>query len=132
MRADGLIVIGGKGSLTGAQLLTSKGSIKTVGLPASIDNDVGHAGLAIGVDTAVNTIVDACDRISDTATAHRRVFVVEVMGRKCGFLAMRGGVAADADAILVPERGWDRDEIRSRCRTLVARSFAPERGKQRV
>jgi 6-phosphofructokinase 1 len=129
---DGLVVIGGNGSLTGAHALAPQTPCKVVGIPASIDNDVGHTSLAIGVDTAVNTIVDACDRISDTATAHRRVFVVEVMGRRCGFLAMRGGIAADADAILVPERGWTRTEIRQRCLALLERSFAPGRNKQRV
>ncbi|MEQ1564439.1 MAG: 6-phosphofructokinase [Myxococcota bacterium] len=128
----GLVVIGGNGSLTGAHVLSQVTPCRVVGIPASIDNDLGHTGLAIGVDTAVNTIVEACDRIADTATAHRRVFVIEVMGRKCGFLAMRGGIAADADAILVPERGWDRDRILAVCTALLERSFAPGRNKQRV
>ncbi|NUO50408.1 MAG: 6-phosphofructokinase [Polyangiaceae bacterium] len=132
MRADGLIVIGGNGSLTGAHLLTSKGSIKTVGLPASIDNDVGHAGLAIGVDTAVNTIVDACDRISDTARAHRRCFIVEVMGRNCGFLAMRAGIAAEADAILYGEASLDETALYKRLERMLSRCFAPGRTKKRA
>jgi 6-phosphofructokinase 1 len=126
------LVIGGNGSLTGAHRLASSLRIPVVGVPASIDNDLGHTALSIGVDTAVNTIVDACDRISDTATAHRRVFVVEVMGRGCGFLAMRAGVAADADAILVPERDRDPDAVIARCVDVVRRSFRPGRGKQRV
>lgn len=107
---EGLVVIGGNGSLTGAHLLaTRQTGCGVVGLPASIDNDVGHTSMAIGVDTAVNTIVEACDRISDTARAHRRAFVVEVMGRQCGFLAMRAGVAAEADGILFREGKGERD-----------------------
>jgi 6-phosphofructokinase 1 len=130
---DALVVIGGNGSLTGAHALaTVDPPCTVVGLPASIDNDVGCTHLAIGVDTAVNTIVEACDRISDTATAHRRAFVVEVMGRRCGYLAMRAGVAADADAILFSEDAADEDATIARLRDLLRRSFAPERGKRRV
>ncbi len=112
---DALVVIGGNGSLAGAHALAADRPCQVVGLPASIDNDIGHCGLAIGVDTAVNTIVEACDRISDTARAHRRAFVVEVMGRQCGFLAMRAGIAAEADAILYSEDDSLDDEA------LVAR-----------
>lgn len=129
---DALVVIGGNGSLTGAHVLGEDRACAIVGLPASIDNDVGHTHLAIGVDTAVNTIVEACDRISDTATAHRRAFVVEVMGRRCGYLAMRAGVAADADAILFAEAAEDEDAVVAKLRALMRRSFAPERGKRRV
>jgi 6-phosphofructokinase 1 len=126
-----LIVIGGNGSLTGAHLLAGLG-VRVVGIPASIDNDIGHSGLSIGVDTAVNTIVDACDRISDTARAHRRAFIVEVMGRRCGFLAMRAGIAAEADAILYGERQPPEDEVVERLRRVLKRCFGPERGKKRV
>lgn len=131
---QGLVVIGGNGSLTGAHIIAmgSQGKIKTVGLPASIDNDVGHAGLSIGVDTAVNTIVDACDRISDTARAHRRCFIVEVMGRNCGFLAMRAGIAAEADAILYGEASLVEDEIYARLERMLGRCFAPGRNKKRA
>jgi 6-phosphofructokinase 1 len=129
--ADGLIVIGGNGSLTGAHVLAQKG-IKVVGIPASIDNDVGHAGLSIGVDTAVNTIVDACDRISDTARAHRRCFIVEVMGRNCGFLAMRAGIAAEADAILYGEAALDEAQLLGRLERILQKSFAPGRNKKRA
>jgi len=128
---DGLVVIGGNGSLTGAHLLAKGASFPVVGVPASIDNDIGHCGLSIGVDTAVNTIVDACDRISDTARAHRRVFVVEVMGRKCGFLAMRAGIAAQADVILYSEQNWEEDELLQRLRALVGESFGPGKQKNR-
>ena len=129
---DGVVVIGGNGSLTGAHALAAGDPCQVVGIPASIDNDVGFTRLSIGVDTAVNTIVDACDRISDTAAAHRRAFVVEVMGRRCGYLAMRAGIAADADAILFAEAGLDRDQIFDKLRRLLARSFTEERGKLRV
>ncbi len=133
---DALVVIGGNGSLTGAHALAERafpaGDVKIVGLPASIDNDVGHAGLAIGVDTAVNTIVGACDRISDTARAHRRAFIVEVMGRNCGFLAMRAGIAAEADAILYGEAGLDENAVVDRVREVLRRCFAKGRAKKRA
>ncbi len=129
---DVLVVIGGNGSLTGAHLLAQDRPCTIVGLPASIDNDIGHSGLSIGVDSAVNTIVEACDRISDTARAHRRAFVVEVMGRKCGFLAMRAGLAAEADAILYGESGLGEDELVARLREVLRRAFHPDGYKQRA
>jgi 6-phosphofructokinase 1 len=129
---EGLIVIGGNGSLTGAHALGDGEPCRIAGIPASIDNDIGHTGLAIGVDTAVNTIVEACDRISDTARAHRRAFIVEVMGRQCGYLAMRSGIAAEADAILFAEMKVAEDELIARLRELLAQSFAPGRDKKRV
>jgi 6-phosphofructokinase 1 len=129
---DGLVVIGGNGSLAGAHALSDGRPCQVVGLPGSIDNDIGHTRSCIGVDTAVNTIVEACDRISDTASAHRRAFVVEVMGRHSGYLAMRAGIAADADAILYAERQVSEDALVARLRELLARSFAPERDKKRV
>ncbi|MCC7537770.1 MAG: 6-phosphofructokinase, partial [Deltaproteobacteria bacterium] len=129
---DALIVIGGNGSLTGAHLLAKETPCRIVGIPASIDNDVGHCGMAIGVDTAVNTIVEACDRISDTAQAHHRAFIVEVMGRRCGYLAMRSGLASEADAILYAERDIGEDELVAKLRDVIRRAFAPERGKRRV
>jgi len=129
---EALVVIGGNGSLTGAHLLASHQPCQVVGLPASIDNDIGHCGLAIGVDTAVNCIVDACDRIADTARAHRRAFLVEVMGRRCGFLAMRAGIAAEADAILYGESKPSIDELVAKLRKVLQRSFSPERNKNRA
>ena len=108
----GLVVVGGNGSLMGALALTdpaeapSDGPVpppRIVGVPASIDNDIGLTGLSIGVDTAMNTIVEACDKIADTATAHDRTFIVEVMGRDCGYLAMSSAIAAGADLVLFPE-----------------------------
>jgi 6-phosphofructokinase 1 len=127
-----LVAIGGNGTLAGAHLLAETQPCTIVGLPASIDNDVGHSGMSIGTDTAVNTIVDACDRISDTARAHRRAFVVEVMGRKCGFLAMRAGIAAEAEAILYGESGLDDDVIVARLREVMRRAFDPKGHKKRV
>lgn len=131
-KLDGLVVIGGNGSLAGARALADESDVSVVGVPASIDNDIGHTALAIGVDTAVNTIVEACDRIADTARAHRRAFVVEVMGRECGFLAMRAGIAAEADAILFNERGLDKEGMLEHLRHVVTRAFAPGRQKRRV
>jgi 6-phosphofructokinase 1 len=109
---EGLVVIGGNGSLTGLHhLLTeSEGKLRGIGIPASIDNDLGHTRLSIGVDTAVNTIVDACDKIGDTASSHGRVFIIEVMGRHCGYLAMAAGVSAAAHAVLFPESGKSDDD----------------------
>ena len=131
-RLDALFVIGGNGSLTGAHVLGRDKPCQIIGLPASIDNDIGHSGLAIGVDTAVNTIVEACDRISDTARAHRRAFVVEVMGRHCGFLAMRAGIAAEADAILYGEQGdLSEDDLVDKLTTVLHNAFV-ERDKKRV
>lgn len=131
-RADlrGLLVIGGNGSLTGARTLTdveTKGGKLTVGgVPASIDNDLACTSMSIGVDTAMNTIVEACDRIFDTATAHKRTFIVEVMGRDCGYLAMTAGIAAGADAVLVPEVGKSEDEIVEVVVRAMERAYAAD------
>ncbi len=112
----GLVVIGGNGSLTGALALAdpAEGGDNTprvVGIPASIDNDIGMTGLCIGVDTAMNTIVEATDKIADTATAHDRTFIVEVMGRDCGYLAMTSAIAAGADLALFPEANRPESEV---------------------
>lgn len=132
MGLDALIVIGGNGSLTGAHLLAHKTDAQIIGLPASIDNDVGHCGLSIGTDTAVNTIVEACDRIMDTARAHQRAFIVEVMGRQSGFLAMRAGIAAEADAILYGEKQRTEQENMDLMMGVLRRCFAPDRQKTRA
>ncbi len=113
---DGLIVIGGNGSLAGAAALCDPDELgdldlSVVGIPASIDNDIGLTGMAIGVDTAMNTIVEACDRICDTASAHDRTFLVEVMGRDCGYLAMTSAIATAANAVLFPEAGKSMDDL---------------------
>jgi 6-phosphofructokinase 1 len=114
---DGLVVIGGNGSLTGAIHLADPAEIgggrplSVVGIPASIDNDLALTGLSIGVDTAMNTIVEACDKIADTATAHDRTFIIEVMGRDCGYLAMTSAIAVGADLALFPESGKPEEKI---------------------
>ncbi len=128
-RLRGLLVLGGNGSLTGARALDGAlchdGSpLRVVGLPASIDNDLAGTALAIGVDTAMNTIMEACDRISDTALAHQRVFIVEVMGRDCGYLAMTAGIAAGADAVLFREGGKTDEEIVEQVMRAVEAAFA--------
>ena len=129
---DALIVIGGNGSLAGAHALHQETGAPVVGIPASIDNDIGCTAAAIGVDTALNTIVEACDRISDTARSHRRVFIVEVMGRDCGYLAMASSIAAAADAVLFRERGKSEDQLVDELRKVIRRSFSAVRGKKRV
>lgn len=112
---EGVVVIGGNGSLTGAAALgdpeESSHAPHVVGIPASIDNDLGLTGLSIGVDTAMNTIVEAIDKIADTATAHDRTFIIEVMGRDCGYLAMTSAIASAADLALFPESGRTEAEI---------------------
>jgi 6-phosphofructokinase 1 len=119
----GLVVIGGNGSLAGAHALATEHPVAVVGIPASIDNDLGATSTAIGVDTALNTILEACDRISDTARAHRRAFVVEVMGRRCGYLAMASAIAAGADAVLFPEQPPPDDEIVARTEAAIRAVF---------
>jgi 6-phosphofructokinase 1 len=125
-----LVVMGGNGSLAGARALSD--AVAVAGLPASIDNDLACTSMAIGVDTALNTIVDACDRIADTAGAHRRTFFVEVMGRDCGYLAMTGGIASGADAVLVPEAGRDEEAIVEGVARAMEGAYARDSGKRRV
>jgi 6-phosphofructokinase 1 len=127
---EGLVVIGGNGSLTGAHLVAREHGVRVLGMPASIDNDIGCTALAIGTDTALNTIVQACDHIDDTARAHHRAFVVEVMGRACGYLAMASAVAAGADAVLFREQKRDEETIVQAIAGIIQQGFA--RGKRRV
>lgn len=105
-----LVVIGGEGSLAGANWLSQQG-VAVVGLPASIDNDIQGTDLAIGVDTALNTVVWALNRIRDTALAHGRAFLVEVMGRQSGYIALMGGLAGGAEVIVVPEVPLSLEDI---------------------
>ena len=112
---DALVVIGGDGSFTGAKLLSKLG-VKTVGLPGTIDNDLSYTDYTIGFDTTLNTVLDAINKIRDTSTSHERVSIVEVMGRHCGDIALHTGIAGGAEAILVPELGFDKDEL---CRTIM-------------
>jgi 6-phosphofructokinase 1 len=108
---DGLIVIGGNGSLTGAHILATKYNIPIIGIPATIDNDVSGVDLAIGADTAVNVALDALDKIRDTATSLERIFVVEVMGRDCGYIALQVALAGGCEEVLVPEKNFDIDKM---------------------
>lgn len=128
----GLVVIGGNGSITGAHALWSEHRLPIVAIPASIDNDIGHTREALGVDTALNTIVEACDRISDTARSHHRAFIVEVMGRDCGYLALAGAVATRADAVLLPETKPERSEVLNTLERIVRESLSDHREKKRV
>lgn len=107
---EGLVVIGGEGSLKGALALTRLG-VPAVGVPATIDNDVPFTDMAIGVDTALNTALAAIDKIKDTASSHRRAHVVEVMGRDCGYLAMTSAIAVGADLALFPEAHKTEEQI---------------------
>lgn len=107
---EGMIVIGGDGSLRGAMALSRLG-IKVVGVPASIDNDIWGTSMSIGVDTALNTILDALDRLRDTATSHNRAFLIEVMGRGSGYLALMGGILGGAEVVITPERAPSMDEV---------------------
>ncbi len=129
---EGLIVIGGNGSIAGAHALASEQPVPIVGIPASIDNDIGLTREALGVDSALNTIVEACDKISDTARSHHRAFVIEVMGRSSGYLAMAAAVATAADAVLLPEQDKTPDEIVEAVVSALRRSFTQARGKTRV
>lgn len=129
---QGLIVIGGNGSMEGAHLLAEEHRVPVVGIPASIDNDIGLTREALGVDSALNTIVDACDRISDTARSHHRAFVVEVMGRNSGYLAMAAAVATAADAVLLPEQRRPEGEVVDSVVEALENSFAASRDKTRV
>lgn len=107
---DGLVVIGGDGSLHGAETLVERG-ISVVGIPASIDNDIYGTDMCIGVDTALNTIVDAIDKLRDTASSHNRAFLVETMGRQSGYLAMQAGIVTGAEIVLVPEVPTDVEVV---------------------
>ena len=114
-RIDGLIAIGGDGTFRGASELYKVSGVPVIGVPATIDNDVAGTDTTIGFDTAVNTALFAIDRIRDTATSHERIFVVEVMGRRRGFLALEVGLAEGAEIILVPEIKFRIEDV---CRKL--------------
>lgn len=120
---EGLVCIGGDGSFKGASVLYEEYGIRTIGAPGTIDNDLYGTDSTIGYDTAVNTVVEAVDKLRDTAASHNRLFIVEVMGRDAGFIALRSGIACGAEAILVPEtptyiegllqklrEGWNRQK----------------------
>ncbi|WHY76435.1 6-phosphofructokinase [Neobacillus sp. WH10] len=120
---DGLVVIGGDGSYRGAKALTEQG-FPCVGVPGTIDNDIPGTEQTIGFDTALNTVIDAIDKIRDTATSHERTFVIEVMGRDAGDIALWAGLAGGAETILIPEENFDMNEVADRLRS------GQERGKK--
>ncbi|MGI6126345.1 MAG: 6-phosphofructokinase [Planifilum sp.] len=112
---EGLVVIGGDGSFRGAMQLTKRG-IPAIGVPGTIDNDIPGTDFTIGFDTAINTVIQAIDKIRDTATSHERTYVVEVMGRDAGDIALWAGLADGAESILIPEAPYDLDEVVERLR----------------
>lgn len=108
---DGLVIIGGDGSFKGAEIFSKEFDIPCIGIPGTIDKDMAGTDFTIGFDTAVNTAVDAIDKIRDTADAHDRLFVVEVMGRDAGYIALHSGIATGAENILIPETKTNIDEL---------------------
>ena len=117
MAVDGLVVIGGDGSHRGALELQKRG-VPVIAIPASIDNDIPFTDMSLGVDTALNNIIYAVDCLKDTASSHDRTFVVETMGRNCGYLALVAGIACGAEYALIPESSYDLDAI---CENLQKR-----------
>ncbi len=115
-RIDGLIVIGGNGSLTAANILANRYKIRVVGIPATIDNDINGVPMAIGADTAVNVALDALDKIRDTATSLERIFVVEVMGRDCGYIALRVALAGGCEEVIIPEQEFS---LKKMCKEII-------------
>ncbi|WP_153123960.1 6-phosphofructokinase [Peribacillus tepidiphilus] len=107
---EGLVVIGGDGSYMGAKALTERG-FPCVGVPGTIDNDIPGTEFTIGFDTALNTVIDAIDKIRDTATSHERTYVIEVMGRDAGDIALWAGLAGGAESIIIPEENYNMEDI---------------------
>jgi 6-phosphofructokinase 1 len=114
---EGLVVVGGDGSFTGAKLLSEEHGIHVMGCPGTIDNDLFGTDYTIGYQTAVDTAVEAVDKIRDTAVSHNRLFFVEVMGRDAGFIALRTGIASGAEGVLIPETTTDIDRLINYLRT---------------
>lgn len=108
---NGLIIIGGDGSFRGAQIFSNEFDIPCIGLPGTIDKDIAGTDFTIGFDTAVNTAVEAIDKVRDTADAHDRLFIIEVMGRDSGYIALHSGIATGAEHILIPERKTDIEDV---------------------
>jgi len=112
-KIDALVVIGGDGSFKGANIFGKEYEFPVIGIPGTIDNDLFGTDYTIGYDTALNTVVQAIDKIRDTASSHNRLFFVEVMGRDAGFIALRGGIATGAEAILIPEVKTNLEQLKS-------------------
>ncbi len=113
---QGLVVIGGDGSFRGADIFNTEYNLPVIGVPGTIDNDIIGTEYSIGFDTAINTVVDAINKIRDTATSHERTFILEVMGRESGYIALMAGLAGGAESILVPELRYGIDEV---CEKLI-------------
>ena len=111
LHLDGMVIIGGDGSFRGARILDTEFDLPVMGVTATIDNDISGTDFSIGFDTALNIAVDAVDKIRDTASSHGRIFVIEVMGRSCGLLAMETGLCCGAEEVIVPEIPHDLDGI---------------------
>ncbi len=109
---DALVVIGGDGTISGAQVFAAEFDVPIVGLPGTIDNDLSGTDSTIGFDTALNTIMDAVDKLRDTATSHERLFFVEVMGHTAGYLALNGAIATGAEAAIIPETDTKNDQLK--------------------
>jgi len=120
---EGLVVIGGDGSLRGALALHKRG-FPVVGVPGTIDNDLCYTDMAIGVDTALNTVLDAIDKIKDTASSHQRAFLIETMGRDSGYLALMGGIAGGAEMILIPEVPFQLEDVERKLEEAYVRGKA--------
>lgn len=116
---DALVVIGGDGTFTGANILSKEHDINVVGIPGTIDNDIIGTDETIGYDTALNTALDAIDKIRDTADAHERMFLVEVMGRDTGFIALETAIACGAELALLPEELTDISEVKSQLKNML-------------
>lgn len=116
---DALIVIGGDGTFTGANLLSKEHNVRVIGIPATIDNDIIGTDETIGYDTALNTAIEAIDKIRDTADAHERMFLVEVMGRDAGFIALETGIAVGAELSLLPEELTSISDIKSQLKDML-------------
>ncbi len=110
-KIDALVVIGGNGSLSGAYTLSAKHAIAVVGIPATIDNDINGVPMSIGADTSVNVALDALDKIRDTATSLERIFLVEVMGRDCGYIGLRVALAGGCEDVILPEKNFEIKKI---------------------
>lgn len=110
-RIDALICIGGDGTFAGAKILSDEMDIPVVGIPGTIDNDISGTDHSIGYDTALNTVIDAIDKIRDTASSHHRIFFVEVMGRNAGFIALNSALASGAESVLIPEELTDIESL---------------------
>lgn len=132
---EGLVVIGGDGSFRGALKLHEMG-FPVIGVPGTIDNDIPYTDMSIGVDTALNTVLESIDRIKDTASSHRRAFLIEIMGRDCGYLTLMGGIAGGAEMVLIPEVETSLEEVaahledayirgKAHCIIAVAEGYKP-------